>query len=72
MRSHAHAYTHTHPTEPQLHIICTAVGFYVGYLAHSYEENSEERTQLLLEKYRHAPREWVQVTSPKDQSGMVI
>ena len=46
--------THTY-TEPMLHVVCTAVGFYVGYLAHRYEENSEERVQKLLEKHRHVP-----------------
>ncbi len=50
-------------TEPQLHLVCTGVGFYLGYLAHNYEEGSEERTQKLLSRYRHAPREWVEVSS---------
>ena len=53
------------PTEPGLHVACTSVGFVVGYLAHSYEERSEERTERLLEKYKHAPREWVEMTSKK-------
>lgn len=51
--------------KPGLHVACTSVGFVVGYLAHSYEERSEERTERLLEKYKHAPREWVEMTSKK-------
>ena len=38
-----------------LHITCTAVGFCVGYLAHRYEENSEQRVQRLMEKHRNVP-----------------
>lgn len=39
----------------------TAVGFTIGYFMHQYEETAEERTQLLLTKYAHAPKEWVEV-----------
>ncbi|XP_064405499.1 uncharacterized protein LOC135350580 [Halichondria panicea] len=49
--------------KPQLHLVCTGVGFFLGYLAHNYEEGSEKRTQKLLSRYRHAPREWVEVSS---------
>ena len=38
-----------------MHITCTAVGFCLGYMAHCYEENSEERVQKLMEKHRHVP-----------------
>ena len=41
--------------EPMMHVTCTAVGFCVGYLAHRYEENSEQRVQKLMEKHRHVP-----------------
>lgn len=44
-----------------MHLFFTGVGFYLGYLAHRYEERSEERTQLLLAKYRHAPRQWAEM-----------
>ena len=49
--------------EPQLHLACTALGFYVGYLAHRYEENSEERVRQLLEKHRNAPVQWTTLAS---------
>ena len=49
--------------EPQLHLACTALGFYVGYLAHRYEENSEERVRQLLEKHRNAPVQWATLAS---------
>ena len=51
-----------------MHLFFTGIGFYVGYLAHRYEENSEERTKLLLAKYRHAPREWAKMV--KQDQGM--
>ena len=38
-------------SEPQLHVACTGVACYLGYLAHRYEETSEERVQRLLEKH---------------------
>ncbi|CAI8037120.1 hypothetical protein GBAR_LOCUS20764 [Geodia barretti] len=41
--------------KPMLHVTCTAVGFCVGYLAHRYEENSEQRVQRLMEKHRNVP-----------------
>ena len=53
-----------------MHLLFTGVGFYVGYLAHRYEEGSEERTQLLLSKYRHAPREWAAMV--KDDQGTFV
>ena len=56
-------------TEPQMHILFTGIGFYLGYLAHRYEEGSEERTQLLLSKYRHAPREWVEMVKADGDQG---
>ena len=56
--------------EPQMHLFFTGVGFYVGYLAHRYEEGSEERTQMLLSRYRHAQREWVEKI--KDDQGNVF
>ena len=56
-------------TEPQLHLICTGIGSYVGYCAHRYEEGAEERTQLLLAKYRHAPREWVEMVKVDSDRG---
>ena len=37
--------------EPQLHVICTSIGCYLGYLAHRYEETSEERVERLLERH---------------------
>ena len=45
-----------------LHVTCTAVGFCVGYLAHRYEENAEERVKRLMEKHRHVPPhdDWTQ------------
>lgn len=52
-----------------MHLILTGVGFYVGYCAHRYEEGSEERTQLLLAKYRHAPREWVEMVKGNSDQG---
>lgn len=57
--------TYAH-AEPQMHLFFTGVGFYLGYLAHRYEENSEERTKLLLAKYRHAPREWAEMVKPNE------
>lgn len=53
-------YSLPHTLEPQLHLILTGVGCYLGYLAHRYEEGSEQRTQMLLARYRHAPREWAE------------
>ncbi len=44
--------------EPILHVICTSVGCYIGYQVHMYEERAEERTEMLLKKYRHAPKLW--------------
>ena len=41
-----------------MHLICTGVACYLGYLAHRYEETSEERVQKLLEKHKRAPAEW--------------
>lgn len=35
-------------------MICTSIGCYLGYLAHRYEETSEERVARLLERH-HAP-----------------
>ena len=52
-----------------MHLILTGIGFYVGYCAHRYEEGSEERTQLLLAKYRHAPREWVEMVKVDTDQG---
>jgi hypothetical protein len=54
-----------------MHLILTGIGFYVGYCAHRYEEGSEERTQLLLAKYRHAPREWVEMVKVDSDQGAV-
>ena len=55
-------------SEPQLHLICTGVGCYLGYLAHHYEENSEERVRLLMEKHRHAPAQWANIVKqPKSR-----
>ena len=56
---------HIH-TEPQMHLFFTGIGFYLGYLAHRYEEGSEERTERLLAKYRHAPRAWVEMVKQDD------
>ena len=41
-----------------LHVVSTGVGCYIGYKVHMYEENSEERTRILLERYKHAPKLW--------------
>ena len=49
--------------EPQLHITCTGVACCLGYLAHRYEENSEERVRMLLEKHRHAPVQWASLAN---------
>ena len=45
--------------EPLLHVTSTAIGFWIGYKMHIYEETAEERTEKLLAKYKHAPRQWV-------------
>lgn len=55
-----------------MHIFLTGTACYLGYLAHRYEEGSEERTQKLLARYRHAPREWVEVSSDGEYSWMYI
>lgn len=51
-------------SEPTLHLVCTGVACYLGWLAHCYEENSEERVQRLLERHRHAPKDWAVVNKP--------
>ena len=56
--------------EPQMHLILTSVGCYLGYLAHRYEEGSEERTQMLLARYRHAPREWAEQVHQDNTQGI--
>lgn len=51
-----------------MHLGFTAVACYLGYLAHRYEENSEERVKKLLEKYPRAPVQWAaMVTEPKGE-----
>ena len=48
---------------PSFILTSTVAGGILGYLAHRYEENSEERVKLLLEKHRHAPVEWAKMTT---------
>lgn len=67
-------HTHTHicvHTEPQMHLVCTGVACYLGYLAHRYEETSEERVHNLLKKYKHAPRQWAELPKRDQESGRV-
>lgn len=54
--------------EPQLHITCTGVACFLGYLAHRYEETSEERVQRLLEKHPHAPVQWASMVRDNGES----
>ena len=45
----------------------------MGYIAHRYEENSEERVQKLTEKHRHVPvhDDWTQMArKTKVRSGL--
>lgn len=53
--------------EPILHVSCTTVGFALGYLIHRYEETAEERTERLLARYQHAPREWAEQIKKDDE-----
>ena len=41
-----------------MHLVCTSVGATLGYMAHKYEEGSEERIERLLEKHDQAPTQW--------------
>ena len=58
--------------EPILHISCTTVGFGLGYLVHRYEETAEERTEKLLARYRHAPREWAEMIKKEGERQMDV
>ena len=56
-----------------MHLSFTALGCYLGYLAHRYEENSEERVKKLLEKYPRAPVQWAaMVTEPKGEGFAIL
>ena len=55
-----------------MHLICTSVACYLGYLAHRYEETSEERVQNLLKKYKHAPRQWAELPKRDHESGTAL
>ncbi|KAK3741578.1 hypothetical protein QZH41_012515 [Actinostola sp. cb2023] len=40
---------------PSLHVICTGVGLYLGYLGHRFEETSEDRYKEMIKKHKNAP-----------------
>ena len=53
-----------------MHLICTSIGFGLGYLAHRYEENSEKQVQMMLKKYKHAPRQWAELVKLDQEAGI--
>ena len=53
-----------------MHLICMSIGFGLGYLAHRYEENSEKQVQMMLKKYKHAPRQWAELVKSVQEAGV--
>ena len=51
-----------------MHLGFTAVACYLGYLAHRYEENSEERVKKLIERHPRAPVWAAMVTESKGEA----
>ncbi|XP_032231170.2 uncharacterized protein LOC116614363 [Nematostella vectensis] len=40
--------------KPSLHVVATAVGLYLGYLGHRFEETSEDRYKEMIKKHKNA------------------
>ena len=38
-----------------MHVTCTSVGLYLGYLGHRFENTAEDRYKELIKKHKNAP-----------------
>ena len=44
-----------HFSEPLLHVTCTSIGLYIGYLGHRFEQTAEDRYKDMIKTHKNAP-----------------
>eukprot|EP00118_Oscarella_pearsei_P025252 m.307836 g.307836 ORF g.307836 m.307836 type:complete len:85 (+) comp42902_c0_seq1:25-279(+) len=53
--------------KPQLHATCTAVGAFVGYYFHKYEQGAESRYRRIAKGNERVPKWLVETYIPKQE-----